>query len=233
MHNNIGIYKLEFIDKTYYIGQSLNLKSRLKDHYRMLLDGNHHSYKVQNAYIRTGTLPIHSIIQYCEVSELDAIETKYIKLDDPLCLNIKGGGDSNHGINAPTAKYLTSDIETAFFILVDNPGVKHSYVADFVGIDINTVHDISAGRGRVYTELSKIYPEKYSKLLSIKAHNTRGKNTVVLRYVDGTEVTLVTGQYMDFCRKYGVQSSNLSKVINGSRKATMGWSLVETYENIQ
>ena len=232
MQNNVGVYKLEFIDKSYYIGQSLNLKSRLKDHYRMLLNGDHHSYKVQNAYIRIGILPTHSIIQYCEGKDLNDIESKYIDLNDPLCLNVKGGGDSNYGINAPNAKYFSTDIEMAFFILVDNPGIKHSYVADFVGIDISTIHDISAGRNRVYTELSTKYPEKYAQLLKMKASNTRGKNTIVLKHTNGNEITLVTGEFSDFCRKQGIQSGNLSKVISGNRKSTCGWSLLEKYENI-
>lgn len=227
-----GIYKLEFTDGSFYIGQSINIDKRCKDHYRMLLDGSHHSYKVQDKFNKYKELPKHSVIEYCEIPELNTNEDKYINLKDPLCLNIKAGGNNNFGSNALTAKYDTIDIEMAFLLLVDNPGILHRYVADFVGIDINTVHDISAGRSRAFTEMKTKYPEKYSKLLKIKSHNTRGKNTIKLRHDSGEEAVLVTGQYSEFCRLQGVQSSNLSKVIKGHRKSTMGWTLVETYENI-
>lgn len=229
---NSGIYKLEFTDGSFYIGQSVNLAGRLKDHYRMLLDGTHHSYKVQDKYNKLNVLPKHTIIKYCESIELNDEEDKLIDLSDKLCLNVKGGGSSNFGINAPSAKYLEIDIEMAFLLLVDNPGIKHSEVADFIGIDINTVHDISAGRSRAYTEVRTKYPEKYEQLIRQKSFNTRGKNTIVLEHTDGRRVTLITGEYSNFCRANGVQTSNLSKVIKGSRGSTMGWKLIETYENI-
>ena len=98
---NIGIYKLEFTDGSYYIGQSVNIVSRLKDHYRELLAGNHHSYKLQTKYNKLGLLPTHSIVTICAVGELNSIEERLIDINNPLCLNIKAGGLSNCGINAP------------------------------------------------------------------------------------------------------------------------------------
>lgn len=227
-----GVYRLEFKDGSYYVGQSVNLNSRLKDHYRMLMSGNHHSYKVQHKYNEEKCLPIHYIVKECPIEELNTFEDSLIDLKDPLCLNIKAGGDSNYGINSLTAKYNTIDIEMAFFLLVEHLGISHKEVADFVGIDINTVHDISAGRSRAFTEMKSKYPEKYAQLLKQKACNTRGKNTIVLSHTDGRVVTLITGEYSEFCRKNAVQSSNLAKVITGKRKTTMGWSLLEKYENI-
>lgn len=227
-----GVYKLEFTDGSYYIGQSVNISSRLKDHYRMLLDGVHHSYRVQNKYDAIGILPIHSVITECSTSDLNTLEDSLIDLTDPLCLNIKAGGDNNFGNNALTTKYDSLDIEMAFLLLVDHPGILHRDVADFVGIDINTVHDISAGRSRAFTEMSTKYPEKYAALLKMKAPNTRGKTTIVLEHENGRKVTLVSGEYSEFCRNNGVQTSNLAKVVTGKRKATMGWKLIEKYENI-
>lgn len=229
---NIGIYKLEFTDGSYYIGQSVNIVSRLRDHYRDLIAGNHHSYKLQERYNKLGILPKHSILSTCKIDELNCIEESLIDINSPLCLNVKAGGSSNYGINAPTAKYDTNDIELAFLLLVDNPGIPHKEVADFVGIDISTVHDISAGRNRVFTEMKDKYPEKYIKLMGMKAPNTRGKMTVVLEHIDGRTIKLITGEYTEFCKLNGIQTANLSKVIKGTRNTTMGWKLVEKYENI-
>lgn len=227
-----GIYKLEFTDGSYYIGQSVNLDSRKKDHYHMLQNGNHHSYKVQFKYMSTQTLPEFEIILYCPPSLLNQEENKLIDIHDPLCLNIKPGGNSNFGIDSPTAKYSCYELEEVFFLLVDYPSISHKEVARFTGVNINTVHDISAGRSRAFTELKVKYPEMYKKLIIQKAANTVGKCTIVLQNIDGSIVTLKTGEYSEFCRKYNVQSSNLSKVIHGKRKSTVGWSLLEKYENI-
>ena len=227
-----GIYKLKFEDGSYYIGQTSNLNNRKNEHYRLLLLDQHHNYKVQQVYNTYKTLPEFSIVAYCEVSELNTEEDKFIDLSDPLCLNIKAGGNNNFGYNALTAKYLTTDIELAFFMLVNNPGISHKEIANFVGIDINTVHDISAGRNRAFTEMKAKYPEEYAKLIKQKAANTRGKTTIVLQHEDGRIVTLRSGEYSEFCRTNGVQNANLSKVISGQRKSTMGWKLIEKHENI-
>jgi hypothetical protein len=134
-------------------------------------------------------------------------------------------------MNALTAKYDTLDIELAFLILVENPGISHKQVAEFVGIDINTIHDISAGRNRVFTEMKAKYPEQYAKLIKQKAANTRGKYTVTLKHENGTVVELMSGQYSEFCRNNNIQTSNLSKVITGKRNSTMGWKMIKKDEN--
>jgi hypothetical protein len=227
-----GIYKLLFNDGSYYIGQTINLDIRKKEHYRLLLLQEHHNYKVQNTYDECKKLPRFIVLETCSIEYLNTIEAELINIKDHKCLNIKPGGDSSVGYNAPTAKYLTSDIELAFLLLVDHPGISHKEVSEFTGVDINTVHDISAGRNRAFTEMKLIYPEKYDKLIRQKAANTRGKTTVILKHTDGRIVKLVSGEYAEFCRNNSVQSPNLSKVITGDRNSAMGWSLLEKYDNI-
>jgi len=228
---NSGIYKLEFSDGSFYIGQSTDLNTRKNEHYRLLLLGKHHNYKVQQKYDSTKTLPKFCTLIKCCVEELNGREDSLIDLLNPSCLNIKAGGNNNFGSNALTAKYETLDIELAFLLLVENPGISHKEVAKFVGIDINTVHDISAGRNRAFTEMKSKYPEQYAKLIKQKAANTRGKYTIVLEHEDGTVVELLSGQYSEFCRNNNIQTSNLSKVITEKRKSTMGWKLIKKYEN--
>lgn len=231
--NNAGIYKLEFIDSSYYIGQTTNLNNRKLQHYRDLLKGNHFNYKVQTKYNNEKILPKFIIIKTCNnIDELNTLEQDNINIKDNKCLNILVGGINSYGYNAPKAKYLTLDIELVFLLLVNNPGISHKEVADFSGVDISTVHDISAGRNRSYTEMFKMYPEEYTKLLSIKAANTRGKRTVILKNMNTNKtITLLSGQYSQFCKDNNLQVSNLSKVINEHRKNTGGWELVRTYEN--
>lgn len=229
---NSGIYKLSLSDGSYYIGQSTDVVKRYKEHCRCLILNKHFNYKLQEIYNSTKELPKFTIVKLAPPDCLNNLETKYINTKDPLCLNILDGGNSNFGSNTPVSKYLTQDIELAFLLLVNNPGISHKEVAEFVGIDINTVHDISAGRYRAFTEMKSLYPEEYAKLIKQKANNTRGKLTVVLQHEDGRVVKLVSGEFSQFCKDNSVQTSNLSKLISGDRKSTMGWRLLEKYENI-
>lgn len=227
-----GIYKLIFRTGNYYIGQTCDLDKRYKTHLSQLISGKHFNHRLQNEFLSLQEIPEFVVVEYCNDSaELNRLESKYIDLKDPKCLNIKAGSDNNFGFNAPTAKYFTQDIEAVFFLLLDNPGISHKLVSTFTKVDISTVHDISAGRNRVFTELSSKYPGEYANLLKQKAPNTRGKTTVVLMHKDGREVTLDSGQYSEFCRSNNIHSSNLSKVILSKRKSAGGWSLKEKREN--
>ena len=226
-----GIYKLEFSDGSYYVGQATNLVKREQDHISALKNGTHFNRNVQSKYSKLNSFPTFLVVCYCEIGLLNSKETELIDLNDSMCMNIMAGGKSTYGEAHPCSKYSTEEVINAFNMLLAAPGVLHQEVADIVGIHVGTVHDISAGRGRAYTELKKLYPEAYARLLGRKADNTRGKNTTVFRHVNGEEVTLLTGEYSEFCRKNGIHMSNMSKVIKGSRKSTGGWYLVETYTN--
>ena len=80
--------------------------------------------------------------------------------------------------------------------------------------------------------MQKFYPEEYKKLIKQKANNTRGKHTVILQHEDGRIVKLISGEFSKFCKENNVQNANLSKLMAGQRKTTMGWKLLEKYENI-
>lgn len=218
-----GIYKLEFSDGSFYIGKSLDVRGRLRDHLRDLKHGKHFNYRVQDAYDRLGT-PSFSIVSECTPDTLNEVERANIDLSNSKQLNILAGSDKLYGEEAPRHKYFNDDMLAIFLTIASNHKVSRKELATYYGVDVSTVHDISAGRGRALMFRDE-YPEEYSKLISNKAANTRGKNVVKVTNGD-TIVELVTGEYSEFCRKHGVQSSNLSKVINGSRKSTMGWSLV-------
>jgi hypothetical protein len=112
-------------------------------------------------------------------------------------------------------------------MLFDIPGISHKDVATACDIDIGTVHDISACRGRGVHLLKELYPEKWNILLSRKAKNSRSTRELQFKNKYSDEVyTCVSGELSEFCRKFNLQTSNLSKVIKGSRKHTLGWELV-------
>lgn len=218
-----GIYKLHFSDGSFYVGKSLDVNTRFKEHLGELKRGAHFNHKVQAAYDKLGP-PEFTILAECSADSLNDLERSNINLDNPKQLNILAGSDKLYGEEAPRHIYFNEDMLAIFLTIASNPKISRKELASHYGVDVSTVHDISAGRGRALM-FKNAYPEEYSKLIANKASNTRGKHTV--RLTNGnTVVELVTGEYSEFCRKHGIQSSNLSKVINGNRKSTMGWSLV-------
>lgn len=77
-----GIYKIEnMINKKYYIGQSEDLESRIKEHKYLMNKLKENNKKLNNDIIKYGidNFEIH-IIEFCKVEELDEKEKKYIEL---------------------------------------------------------------------------------------------------------------------------------------------------------
>lgn len=227
MKTTVGIYKLEWPSGKYYIGQSIDLNNRFKYHLADMIKGNHFNYKIQNQYNKEG-VPTFNIVKYCDIDTLDIEEINLINLKDMNILNILPGGGKMFGENSARAIYTDSNIEQAFLLLV-NSSLTRKQISKETNIDISTIYDISAGRGRGKDFLPLKYPDMYTKLLNNKANNTKGKNTIKL--TNGIiNIELITGEYSTFCRNNNIHPSNLSKVISGVRKHTMGWRLA--HENI-
>ena len=221
---NSGIYKLIFTSGKYYIGQAQNIAVRYRTHVSELVSGKHFNFKVQQEYVVCG-IPDIEVLCECPIPELDIKEPTYIDINNENCLNILSALPNQYrGENSPRAIYTKDKLLPVLEYLANNPKVNRKDVAQRFGVDVSTVHDISGGRGRLL-EFSESHPELVTAIIANKAPNTRGLNTVTL--TNGIEiVSLVTGQYSEFCRKHNIQTSNLSKVIKGARKHTQGWSTI-------
>ena len=65
-----------------YVGQTINIEHRLKEHFSSLEKGKHHSIKLQKAYEKYGKEKFKTTFQMFEVSSLEELlnlEIKYIK----------------------------------------------------------------------------------------------------------------------------------------------------------
>lgn len=82
-----GIYKLNFNDQAYYIGQSQDMESRWKQHADKFLKGKS-AKKMQDAYDEYG-MPEATILLECHKDYLDIMENYYIAQQKtrPNCLN--------------------------------------------------------------------------------------------------------------------------------------------------
>jgi len=91
-----GIYLILWGDfQKFYVGQSVNLFARYRQHISELRKGKHSNIKLQNAFNKYG-VPYFFEIDICDISRLDEREQLFIDLfkDDPnlcnLCLDAKG-----------------------------------------------------------------------------------------------------------------------------------------------
>lgn len=82
-----GIYKLDFSDDYYYIGKSINIEDRFKQHCTRLNNGTA-AKLLQKAFNEYGT-PSYSIIRQCHPDHLDVLEAIYISAynNSLYCLN--------------------------------------------------------------------------------------------------------------------------------------------------
>lgn len=106
----IGIYKIEnLVNHKVYIGQSLNIEKRYKEHLR---SGQPEKYSLKSE--RDKKCPIHlamqkygvenfelTVLQECKKEEMDDLERYYIKkyksLDGNFGYNISPGGQNHIG----------------------------------------------------------------------------------------------------------------------------------------
>ena len=102
----IGIYRLDFDNKKYYIGSSINIDLRYKHHCNALKNNKHDNIIMQNYYNKYQKLPTIQIIQYTpniNKDELLLIEQKWLNFHIGLENNINitkkaGSGPGNKPI---------------------------------------------------------------------------------------------------------------------------------------
>src|SRR3990167_7223677 len=74
--NKCGIYQIRNLSNNkIYIGQSINIPGRIKNHKALLRDGKHHSLHLQNAYNKYGVESFEfATVLLCEQHELTRYE---------------------------------------------------------------------------------------------------------------------------------------------------------------
>ena len=106
-----GIYKItNLVNKKVYVGQSINIIIRWKDHIRTLNNGNSHSVLLQRAWDKYGQENfVFEILELCSEDELDELEIKYISFYDSINngYNIESGGNRNKHLSDSTKKKLS------------------------------------------------------------------------------------------------------------------------------
>jgi group I intron endonuclease len=109
-----GIYGIQNSENgKWYIGQSVNIESRWKQHQDALNHGNHHNSVLQREYKEFGPKKfIFQVLDICEIDQLDEREVKYFKVynSDSNGYNLPIGARNQYHINRDAPKY--KDAET-------------------------------------------------------------------------------------------------------------------------
>ena len=89
MNKIAGIYVLISTLNGYsYVGSSVDIYGRFKEHIRMLETGKHHSHKLQKHWdkglaVKGGHLELH-ILEECKLEDMPRLELEYIRVYDSV-----------------------------------------------------------------------------------------------------------------------------------------------------
>lgn len=120
-----GVYKItNKVNGKVYIGQSISLKVRWKEHMNSLKRGDSHSILLQRAWNKYGQDNFSfEILELCTEDMLDEIETKYILLYDSCNngYNVESGGNRNKHLADETKQKLSDSAKERLSDPMKNP----------------------------------------------------------------------------------------------------------------
>ena len=237
--NKSGIYKLTFSNGSFYIGRSISIQSRFKDHLNTLKAHKHHNHKVQEAYDSYGS-PELFILEECSSDVQNAREVYWIAQFNSTVdgLNTSPGGeDILQGDKHPCAKYSNLQVLTVVKLLGSiNPIMSHKEISDITGVGDATVKDIVCERSHLWVK--EQYPVEFKQMLDTKLLRKvnslnnldpfANKKTKVYPAIQSPEGNVFHVVHLtNFAKEHGLQASNLSKVFSGKRLHHKGWKLYE------
>lgn len=229
----IGIYLLRFkgTDKV-YIGQSINIEKRHRDHIKSLKKGDS-GKKLQNAYKTYGTPNIEILLE-CNISELNNAEIEAISIfnsyDNGFNSTIGGcNGPNLKGPDHGRALYSREQIIECFNLLVDTT-LPFKTIESITRIPIGSIKCIS--RGTSHNWLAEEFPFKYPKLEALKGLRTKISNGanyqgIVYKDVISPEgITYEISNLSAFASEHNLHIGNLCSVLKGNRPTVQGWKIV-------
>jgi len=220
---NIGIYRLYWPDvpSSTYVGQSIDIKSRLKNHLQKLRSKTHPNYKLSTLYETYGS-PELEVLEYCTQTELPEKEvywvTKLNTIKDGL--NIAEPGYVGYGENHGSSIYTKLQYLRIFRNLYLTNTLTYKQIADKLSVSEYVVASISQGASHMW--LSIEYPLQYSWMLRKVRNSLRPNYSVVVSPI-GEEFTILN--IREFARNNKLNNGHLSRLLNGKTAQHKGWKL--------
>lgn len=166
MSKKSGIYYIQNT-KTgeLYIGQSIDVHKREQQHFGKLKSNTHFNNHLQNSYNKYGEdCFIFSVIEYCDPSQLDDLEQKYIDFFNVQNngFNICEGGTHRFPNN-------TNENHGMWRNDISNDTLKELDLGDYNSTQLAQICNCS--RRTINRRLKKIFGENYSEIVKEKQKN--------------------------------------------------------------
>jgi len=162
----IGIYKLVFNNQYAYIGQSINLERRKKQHIYGMSSGKHHNKNILNLFERFGT-PEFIVLEQCDIEKLNEREFHYVDAETLVVVNLApiDGLSDPDSIPHHNKKYSKEAILLVAEMLSDR-NMPFKDIESITGVKASTIAAISMGEAHGWLESS--VPDVYHKILTLK-----------------------------------------------------------------
>lgn len=181
-----GIYIIYFNTDNfkYYIGQSVDIHTRLTKHRAQLRNNTHPNYKLQAAYNKYGeTLLVTDILQTINTVEyLDTLEVAWIAEFDSYRNGYNchiGGSIITSGKDNSATKY-NSQTYIDILMLLANTELSAKQISDKLNVTLGVVQSLAQLKTHIY--LKKQYPKEYS-IIEAKYLDRCKKDTNIFRQV--------------------------------------------------
>jgi group I intron endonuclease len=220
----IGIYSLYWEEADLiYIGQSVNIERRFREHLTNLVKNKHCNIKLQEAYNVHGR-PINIILEIISENLLDNREIYWIKefnsYENGLNSSI-GGKSGGYGINAPYSKYTEFDRRYVLKLLT-RKNLSYTKIAKLANVNISLVKGIAHRAS--HTDLENKYPNTYKRMLLVKANrHNKISDRFDISLLDKNGNVHTNVDLKNICNTYSLDYSAMVKVINGKAKTHKGW----------
>lgn len=206
----------------YYVGQSKNLKRRLRHHRYQLKAGTHHNAKMQNCWGKYGDSAfLYEILEFCAEDELDALEgwwlTEMFGNRRVLNLGSQPGGGFNRGVKFSDAhKKKIGD---------GNRGEKHYLkLRPMTDQHRANLSEASLGRPKSIETRAKISSgQRGEKNHHFGKTGANSKTSIRVIGICETSGNTITLDSMTSGVAFGFNASKISECCNGNRPRHKGY----------
>lgn len=221
----IGIYKILFSNRKFYIGRSTNISRRFSEHKRSLIDGRHYNKLLQQEYNKCG-MPEFQIVELVNNEFLIKKEQEYLNhhYRDILNLNIINIAEGfGSGADCPNSKFSKIEILSIFRELYLSTA---SYAS--IALKLNKSKSLIANianQGRHIWLFSK-YPNLYNKMLKNNKIRLKGYKSEVYKVVSPSSIEYEFLNIKAFAKEHGISETGLQRVLRKELTYTSGgWRL--------
>lgn len=213
-----GIYKLmwEDGDGYFYYGQSINMRTRAKQHFSRMRNGKHENTIIQRLYNKYG-LPEVVFVFFCKPSQLDKKEQKLLdtfgNLPDNCNINLSVFHTTKGLTHTPEVKALLRKLKLGRKLSESHKGR--------IGKGLLKAYQNGRAKPNLFGRNNPFFNKTHSAE-SLAKMNGHSKNTGANNIKARLTLDLSTGIYYDYAGEAaiakGYNPNNLSRMLSGTRR---------------